>query len=130
MFDVSKSLYEFLIGSPNPPSDKPIYWNSVFPSVGFITLIIVITIVILYYVSNRFVFNKLYSSLGGWFLVLVITGIFAFAFAYSSAQIEGATQNTYMLMFAAINTIYSLMLFFISSWFFKYFSIHAKRVPF
>jgi len=131
MKDFFETVYELFAGNPDPAADKPIYRDYIFPNVGTLTIIILVVLVVIYYlVINRLYFNKFLSSVGGWWLFLILGGIAYFSLALYIAITQGATQNAYMYWFAGENLFYGCAFFFFLSLLGKLGSTYASKIPF
>lgn len=119
-------IYEWLNGS-NP--NYPEYRSEVFRSVGLLTVLISISIVILFYLVlgrwRMIWFNTLH-----WSLTILFAGIIGFMCALLSARSAMDLVDGYMIRFALINGAFAALLFITSSFLIKPFSVFSRRTPF
>ncbi|WP_128544887.1 hypothetical protein [Larkinella soli] len=121
------ALYELWLGQNN----DPIYADEIFTPVGVITLFVSLGLAALFYLLlGRW--RSVFYRTPHWIIVLVVAGIFGYAYAlYYALGATGAEEtDSYMQGFGGINLLYALIYFFIFSLVLKRFSIFAKRTPF
>jgi hypothetical protein len=118
-------LYELVCGQN---SDSPEYEESIFGSVGLITLLIAIVVCLIFYCAlGRW--KNVWHNLTHWIITLVIVAIIGFGLAYGIADNEIGSVNGYLIKFAIFNAVYITLYFVIFSFLFKNFSIYSKRTP-
>lgn len=126
LLSVFSSLYE-LVCKPN--QNYPEYRDSIFSSVGLLTLIISIVISIIFYIGlGRW--KPIWYTLVHWIITLVlVTGI---GFGLALLQTKSIIQliDSYTIQFAIFNSIFSAIYFIVLSLFLKKASIFAKKTPF
>lgn len=127
LLSIFSLLYEFVIGQNQ---EYPEYDDTVFTSVGWLTLAAAMLIAFLYYiVLGRM--KPIWHHTSHWFITAFITGLlgFAIAFALSKDELQ-ITADAYLIRFASFNLLYAMIYYFIASLLLKNFSIFSKRTPF
>ena len=123
---IFSSLYEIVTGE-NP--DYPEYRESIFNSVGLLTLVISIVICLIFYVIlGRW--KGVWYSIIHWAITIVICAAIGFGMAFSLSKGELGVTDGYLIRFALFNGVYAAIYFIAFSFFFKNFSIFSKRTPF
>lgn len=120
-------LYELLIGT----HDDPTFAESIFPSVGFITLALSLIVALAFYLAlGRW--KPIWHKLFHWVMTLI--GLMVTSFVLGLTQAKGAIgapeADFYMIKFAIVNAIFSFLYFILFSFLMKKASIFAKRTPF
>ena len=135
MRDFLIAIYEkFLRSVAQIPSNTVTTWrNDVFPLSLWLLLAITFVAAILFY----FFYNRLYSSynsIGSWFRTFLLsgflTGVVSFVIAYSAFSKAFKPVLTLSLWYAVLNLLYGLILFFVFSLLFKWFSTNGRKTPF
>ncbi|WP_266202365.1 hypothetical protein [Pontibacter kalidii] len=122
-------LYEMVLGRPIPANFTNDYREVVFPNTGLMLFIITLAIVILYYyVLNRVMSTGLYKT-QHWVMFLILNAIIAFIIPITQVSSNDIETHSYTYMFAFVNVIYSLILFFVFSILLKRGSVQAWTTP-
>ncbi|MER2999511.1 hypothetical protein [Pontibacter populi] len=122
-------LYEMFLGRPIPANFTNDYREVVFPNTGLLLVIITLAIVILYYyVLNRVMSTGLYKT-QHWVMFLVLNAIIAFIIPITQVTGNEIETHSYTYMFAFLNVIYSIILFFVFSIVLKRGSVQAWTTP-
>ncbi|WP_299700281.1 hypothetical protein [uncultured Pontibacter sp.] len=122
-------LYEMFLGRPIPANFTNDYREVVFPNTGLLLIIITLAIVLIYYyVLNRMMSTGLYKT-QHWVMFLVLNAIIAFIIPVVQVNANGIDTHSYTFMFAFLNVIYSLVLFFLFSILLKRGSVQAWTTP-
>ena len=126
LLSIFSFLYEIIIGENY---NYPEYRDGIFSTVGLITFIISVVTCLIYYLGlGRW--KPFFHQVGHWIIAFVITISLCFGLAFSIANDELGESDGYMIRFALVNSLYSLIYFLIFSLIVKRFSIFAKRTPF
>jgi phosphotransferase system glucose/maltose/N-acetylglucosamine-specific IIC component len=122
-------LYELVLGRPLPANYTNDYREVVFPNTGLQLFIITLALVVVYYyVLNRLMSTGLYKT-RHWVIVLLLNAALAFAIPLIQVNNNDIETHSYTYMFAFVNTIYSLILFFVFSLLLKRGSVQAWTTP-
>ncbi|CAN5783755.1 hypothetical protein BH24BAC1_BH24BAC1_32050 [soil metagenome] len=122
-------LYELVLGRPLPANFTNDYREVVFPNTGLqLFLITLALVVVYYYVLNRLISTGLYKT-RHWLLVLLLNAVIAFAIPLIQVSNNDIETHSYTYMFAFVNTVYSLILFFVFSLLLKRGSVQAWTTP-
>ncbi|MBD1396373.1 hypothetical protein H9Q13_04290 [Pontibacter sp. JH31] len=122
-------LYELFLGRPIPANFTNDYREVVFPNTGLQLFIITLAIVLIYYyVLNRMLSTGLYKT-QHWVMFLLLNAVIAFIIPIVQVSSNGIETHSYTYMFAFVNTIYSLILFFLFSILLKRGSVQAWTTP-
>lgn len=122
-------LYEMVLGRPIPANFTNDYREVVFPNTGLMLFIITLAIVILYYyVLNRVMSTGLYKT-QHWVMFLILNAIIAFIIPVMQVSSNDIETHSYTYMFAFVNVVYSLILFFVFSILLKKGSVQAWTTP-
>ncbi|WP_187262464.1 hypothetical protein [Pontibacter beigongshangensis] len=122
-------LYELILGRPMPANFTNDYREVVFPNTGLqLFLISLALVVIYYYVLNRMMSTGFYKT-QHWVLFLALNAIIAFVVPIVQVNSHGIDSHSYTYMFAFVNMIYSLILFFVFSILLKRGSVQAWTTP-
>lgn len=118
-------LYELVCGAN---SDSPEYRQSIFGSVGLLTVLLAITICLIFYVGlGRW--KNVWHRLSHWIITLILLLVSGFVIAYYIALNAIGYTNAYLIKFAIFNGIYAAVYFVAFSFLLKRFSIHSKYTP-
>lgn len=119
------SLYETFIGANG---DYPEYRESIFSSVGLITIVIGLVLALIFYVAlGRW--RPVWDKRGHWVLTLVLGAILGFTFAYTQTIGTIGASDSYTTRFAIFNALFAALYFVIFSLLLKRFSIFARHTP-
>lgn len=122
-------LYELVLGRPLPANYTNDYREVVFPNTGLQLFIITLALVVVYYyVLNRLMSTGLYKT-GHWVIMLLLNAVLAFAIPLFQVNNNAIETHSYTYMFAFVNTVYSLILFFVFSLLLKRGSVQAWTTP-
>lgn len=122
-------LYELFLGRPIPANFTNDYREVVFPNTGLLLVIITLAIVLIYYyVLNRMMSTGLYKT-QHWVMFLVLNAIIAFIIPIMQVNGNGIETHSYTYMFAFLNVVYSVILFFLFSILLKRGSVQAWTTP-
>ena len=122
-------LYELILGRPIPANFTNDYREVVFPNTGLMLFIITLAIVLVYYyVLNRVMSTGLYKT-QHWVMFLILNAIIAFIIPITQVTGNEIETHSYTYMFAFVNVIYSLILFFVFSILLKRGSVQAWTTP-
>ncbi len=126
ILSIFSSLYETFIGA-NP--DYPEYRETLFSSVGLLTLLIAFGICLIFYAGfGRW--KPFFHKLSHWLVTLLIVAIIGFAFAYVQSKNTLGVTDSYVTRFSIFNSIFAIVYFIIFSLLLKRISIFARRTPF
>jgi len=119
-------LYEIFCGEN---TDSPEYRDSIFNSVGLLTIFIALIICLLFYlVLGRW--KNVWYKLIHWVITIILLAIICFSVAYGIAKSEIGYANGYLIKFAIFNALFSIFYFIGLSFICKQFSIFSKHTPF
>ncbi|WP_239020948.1 hypothetical protein [Pontibacter arcticus] len=122
-------LYELFLGRPLPANFTNDYREVIFPNTGLMLLLITLALVLIYYyVLNSMMSTGLYKT-KHWVLFLVLNAIIAFAIPIFQVQGNEVEVHSYTYTFAFVNTLYSIVLFFVFSILLKRGSVQAWTTP-
>lgn len=122
-------LYELVLGRPLPANYTNDYREVVFPNTGLqLFLLTLALVVVYYYVLNRLISTGLYKT-KHWVIVLLLNAAIAFAIPLIQVSNNDIETHSYTYMFAFVNTVYSLILFFVFSLLLKRGSVQAWTTP-
>jgi putative effector of murein hydrolase len=122
-------LYELFLGRPIPANFTNDYREVVFPNTGLQLFLITLAMVLIYYyVLNRILSTGLYKT-QHWVIFLLLNAVIAFAIPLMQVSNNDIEMHSYTYMFAFVNTIYSLILFFLLSILLKRGSVQAWTTP-
>ncbi|MBX7243012.1 MAG: hypothetical protein K1X92_14815 [Bacteroidia bacterium] len=125
-------LYNYTVGGDYTYFNE--FGESVFPSVGIITIVFSLIVCLLYYpVINRL--TDKFDQFVHWIIFLVLCGVFGGVFAYVTANNfivgeMGDTEPRIPVLFWVMNAIYAILYFFIFSVLLKKTSKYATLIPF
>ncbi|OCX54270.1 hypothetical protein BEL04_08410 [Mucilaginibacter sp. PPCGB 2223] len=119
-------IYELLCGK-NP--DIPDYRETIYRSVGLLTLVMAIVIGLLFYLVLGRWRNVWYTRIH-WVLTVIIAALIGFGLAYGIAKGIIGSADAYLTQFALLNGVLLAVYLILLSLFFKRFSIYSKRTPF
>ena len=118
-------LYELVCGEN---LDNPAYRDTIFNSVGLLTIVVAVVICLVFYVVlGRW--KSIWHTRSDWAITAAICAAIGFGLAYSVAKEELGEADSYVTIFAAFNAIFAAIYFIAFSFLFKNFSIFAKRTP-
>jgi hypothetical protein len=124
------SLYE-VIGSPQPPSETPVYREVIFPNIGLTNIGITIALLVVFYlVINRWMRVATFSRPGHWAILLLLNVIIAFIVVIAQVNGQNVVQHSYMYWLALLNAFYAAVFFFLFSLIFRKLSVNASTTPF
>ncbi|AKD05768.1 hypothetical protein PKOR_16195 [Pontibacter korlensis] len=122
-------LYEIVLGRPIPANFTNDYREVVFPNTGLMLFIISLAMVVVYYyVLNRMMSTGLYKT-QHWVMFLILNAIIAFIIPITQVTGNEIETHAYTYMFAFVNVVYSLILFFVFSILLKRGSVQAWTTP-
>lgn len=126
LLTVFSGLYELISGSN---SDVPDYNEEVYDTVGPITLVVVIAMILIFYLLlGRW--KPIFHKLGHWVITLTFTMVAAFTIAFICAKDVTGEIDAYMYRFSLMNLIFAAVIFILLSLIVKKMSIFSKRTPF
>jgi hypothetical protein len=122
-------LYELVLGRPLPANYTNDYREVVFPNTGLQLFLITLALVLVYYyLLNRIMSTGLYKT-RHWVIMLLVNAAIAFAIPLIQVSNNDIETHSYTYMFAFVNTVYSLILFFVFSLLLKRGSVQAWTTP-
>jgi hypothetical protein len=122
-------LYELVLGRPLPANYTNDYREVVFPNTGLQLFLITLALVLVYYyLFNRIMSTGLYKT-RHWVIMLLVNAAIAFAIPLIQVSNNDIEMHSYTYMFAFVNTVYSLILFFVFSLLLKRGSVQAWTTP-
>ncbi|RYU78947.1 hypothetical protein [Hymenobacter persicinus] len=123
-------LYE-LIGTPQPPSETPVYREVIFPNVGLLTIGLSLAMVLIfYYLINRAMGVATFNKLRHWVIFLVINALLAFFIGLWQTSSQEVASHSYVYWMSTWNAILGLFWFFLFSVLLKRGSTNASTTPF
>ncbi|TGE26375.1 hypothetical protein [Hymenobacter metallicola] len=123
-------IYE-LIGSPQPPSETPVYREVIFPNVGLLTIGLSLAMVLIfYYLINRAMGVATFNKVRHWVTFLVINALLAFIIGIWQANSQAVASHSYIYWMSTWNAILGLFWFFLFSVILKRGSTNASTTPF
>jgi hypothetical protein len=139
------SLYQAVLGNPDPASLIPVYRQSVFPGVGLYTLFLALGLALLFYVVLNRVLTTPYFKTSHWAVVLLISAVLGATIAWQKAAAdinaqlastgqqlavgEAATLKRYLWGFTATNALVAALFFILLSFVVKSLSVSARTTP-
>ncbi len=123
MFDL---LYEYTVATH---ANLPELAESVFMTVGIVTLAISLVIAMLYYLLINRMTDK-FDQVTHWVIFLALNLVSAFVLAYAVANDYIDEGNPQPVLFWVMNTVYALVYFFVASILLKKASKYATKIPF
>jgi hypothetical protein len=125
-----RSLYE-VIGSPQPPSETPVYRDVIFPNLGLWNLGVTLALLVLFYlVINRWMRVATFSRPSHWSILLVLNVIIAFINVIVQVKGQNVVEHSYVYWLALLNAFYAALLYFLLSLIFRKLSVNASTTPF
>jgi hypothetical protein len=119
-------IYEFFCGKNQNISD---YRDRIFRDVGLLTLLIAVTICLLFYVAiGRW--KNIWHTLLHWAITIILCAVIGVGLAYGVAKSIIGAADSYLILFAFMNAVVINIYFILLSLILKRFSIHARRTPF
>lgn len=129
-----KGLFRFiyeLIGTPQPPSETPVYRDVIFPNVGLLTIGLSLAMVLIfYYLINRAMGVATFNKVRHWVTFLVINALLAFIIGIWQANSQAVASHSYIYWMSTWNAILGLFWFFLFSVILKRGSTNASTTPF
>jgi hypothetical protein len=123
-------IYE-LIGSPQPPSETPVYREVIFPNVGLLTIGVSLAMVLIfYYLINRAMGVATFNKVRHWVTFLVVNALLAFIIGIWQANSQAVASHSYIYWMSTWNAILGLFWFFLFSVILKRGSTNASTTPF
>ncbi len=123
-------LYE-LIGSPQPPSETPVYREVIFPNVGLLTLGLSLALVLIfYYLINRAMGVATFNKVRHWVIFLVVNAVLAFLIGIWQANSQAVASHSYIYWMSTWNAILGMVWFLLFSIILKRGSTNASTTPF
>jgi len=123
-------VYE-LIGTPQPPSETPVYREVIFPNVGLLTIGLSLAMVLIfYYLINRAMGVATFNKVRHWVLFLVLNALLAFAIGLWQTNSQAVASHSYIYWMSTWNAILGLFWFFLFSVLLKRGSTNASTTPF
>lgn len=124
-----KFIYQLFLSAPQPPQARPTYWNEIFPTVGLVTVLSALALMIIfYYVINHWLPIAFFRKAWHWVLFMVISAIIGFGYAVSYAHGK-EVEGDYVYNFAAVNALYGALFFLIFSFLLRRWSRGASTTP-
>lgn len=139
------SLYQAVLGSPDPASLIPVYRQSVFPGVGLSTFFLALVLVLAFYVVLNRVLTTPYFKTNHWAVVLLLSAVLGATIAWQKAAAdinaqlastgqqlavgEAATLKRYLWGFTATNALVAALFFVLLSFVVKSLSVSARTTP-
>lgn len=126
LLTIFSPFYEWICGTN---AESPEYDNGIYDSVGLITVAITLTTAVVFYLLlGRW--KPVFDKMRHWIIAVVLVALAGFGLAFAAAKNELGAVDGYLVRFALINMILTVVLFFICSILLKRGSIFAKRTPF
>ncbi|SHI34843.1 hypothetical protein SAMN02745146_0609 [Hymenobacter daecheongensis DSM 21074] len=123
-------IYE-LIGTPQPPSETPVYREVIFPNVGLLTIGLSLAMVLIfYYLINRALGVATFNKVRHWVIFLVVNAVLAFVIGIWQTNAQEVASHSYIYWMATWNAILGLFWFFLFSVLLKRGSTNASTTPF
>ena len=123
-------LYE-LIGTPQPPSETPVYREVIFPNVGLLTIGLSLAMVLIfYYLINKAMGVATFNKVRHWVIFLVINALLAFIIGIWQTSSQEVASHSYVYWMSTWNAILGLFWFFLFSVLLKRGSTNASTTPF
>jgi hypothetical protein len=123
-------VYE-LIGTPQPPSETPVYREVIFPNVGLLTIGLSLAMVLIfYYLINRAMGVATFNKVRHWVIFLVINALLAFFIGLWQTSSQDVASHSYIYWMSTWNAILGLFWFFLFSVILKRGSTNASTTPF
>jgi hypothetical protein len=139
------SIYQAILGNPDPASLIPVYRQSVFPGVGLYTLFLALGLALLFYVVLNRVLTTPYFKTSHWAVVLLLSAVLGATIAWQKAAAdinaqlastgqqlavgEAATLKRYLWGFTATNALVAALFFILLSFVVKSLSVSARTTP-
>jgi hypothetical protein len=123
-------VYE-LIGTPQPPSETPVYREVIFPNVGLLTIGLSLAMVLIfYYLINRAMGVATFNKVRHGVIFLVVNALLAFFIGLWQANSQAVASHSYIYWMSTWNAILGLFWFFLFSVLLKRGSTNASTTPF
>ncbi|MCB2409321.1 hypothetical protein [Hymenobacter lucidus] len=123
-------LYE-LIGTPQPPSETPVYREVIFPNVGLLTIGLSLAMVLIfYYLINKAMGVATFNKVRHWVIFLIINALLAFIIGIWQTSSQEVASHSYVYWMSTWNAILGLFWFFLFSVLLKRGSTNASTTPF
>jgi hypothetical protein len=139
------SIYQAILGNPDPASLIPVYRQSVFPGVGLYTLFLALGLALLFYVVLNRLLTTPYFKTSHWAVVLLLSAVLGATIAWQKAAAdinaqlastgqqlavgEAATLKRYLWGFTATNALVAALFFILLSFVVKRLSVSARTTP-
>jgi hypothetical protein len=124
-----KFIYQLFLSAPQPPQSRPIYWNEIFPTVGLVTVLSALAMMLIfYYVINHWLPIAFFRKAWHWVLFMVISAVIGFAYAVNYAHGK-EVEGDYVYNFAAVNALYGALFYLIFSFLLRRWSRGASTTP-
>jgi hypothetical protein len=124
-----KFIYQLFLSAPQPPQSRPVYWNEIFPTVGLVTVLSALAMmVIFYYVINHWLPIAFFRKAWHWVLFMIISAVIGFGYAVSYAHGK-EVEGDYVYNFAAVNALYGALFYLIFSFLLRRWSRGASTTP-
>ncbi|MGI4735445.1 MAG: hypothetical protein ACRYG7_09720 [Janthinobacterium lividum] len=139
------SLYQAVLGNPDPASLIPVYRQSIFPGVGLYTFFLALALALLFYVVLNRLLTTPYFKTGHWAVVLLLGAVLGATLAWQKAAAdindqlastgqqlavgEAATLKRYLWGFTATNALVAVVFFVVLSFAVKSLSVSARTTP-
>ncbi|RDC65978.1 hypothetical protein [Adhaeribacter pallidiroseus] len=124
-----KFIYQLFLSAPQPPQSRPVYWNEIFPTVGLVTVLSALAMmVIFYYVINHWLPIAFFRKAWHWAFFMIISAVIGFAYAVSYAHGK-EVEGDYVYNFATVNALYGALFFLIFSFLLRRWSRGASTTP-
>ncbi|MGI4823783.1 MAG: hypothetical protein ACRYFV_21450 [Janthinobacterium lividum] len=139
------SIYQAILGNPDPASLIPVYRQSVFPGVGLYTLFLALGLALLFYVVLNRLLTTPYFKTSHWAVVLLLSAVLGATIAWQKAAAdinaqlastgqqlavgEAATLKRYLWGFTATNALVAALFFILLSFVVKSLSVSARTTP-
>lgn len=126
LLTIFSPFYEWICGTN---AESPEYDNGIYDSVGLITVAIALTTALVFYLLlGRW--KPVFDKMRHWIITVVLVALAGLGLAFAAAKNELGAVDGYLVRFALINMILTVVLFFSCSILLKRGSIFAKRTPF
>ena len=124
-----KFIYQLFLAPPQPPQARPTYWNEIFPTVGLVTVLSALAMmVIFYYVINHWLPVAFFRKTWHWVLFMLLSAAIGFGYAVNYAHGKEVTGD-YVYTFAAVNALYGALFYLIFSFLLRRWSRGASTTP-
>lgn len=122
--DLFEFIYELILGRNNDPAFR----QSIFLNIGLVSSVLVILIsAIFYFLLGKW--KAVWYNLTHWLITLLLVVLLTLGYLVKICS-DVTTIDGYVWGFAAVNSIYVMIFFFLFSVVMKRFSIFSKYTPF